>query len=76
MCFPVEVHVHLTSLITRYSSISEQYLVAQWHHDEVNGWMLRQILSTTLYLEHSQWTFATVDHAFKYLPHWSAVYKC
>ena len=46
------------------------------HYDEVNQWMLPQILSTTLYLEHSQWTFVSVDHAFRFLPHWSAVYKC
>ena len=46
------------------------------HYDEVNQWMLPQILSTTLYVEHSQWTFVSVDHAFRFLPHWSAVCKC
>ena len=76
MCFHVEIHIHLASLITRDSSSSEQYFVAQGHYDEVNEWMLPQILSTTLYLEHSQWTFASVDHAFRFLPHWSAVCKC
>ena len=43
MCFPVEIHIHLTSLITRDSSSSEQYFVAQGHYDEVNEWMLPQI---------------------------------
>ena len=45
MCFPIEIHIHLTSLVTRDSSSSEQYFVAQWHYDEVNEWMLPQILS-------------------------------
>ena len=76
MCFPVEIHIHLTSLITQDSSSSKQYFVARWHYDEVNEWMLPKILSTTLYLEHSQWTFASVDHAFRFLSHWSAVYRC